>query len=279
MNTQTFNSAIFDRALIKHTMHQIEALQKPPRKFNIHFQLDPYLETTPICGESYQAWIDQTLPWTKELVAIEFHEDKTISYNANDDALGALNFGPEMTVLKRTLPVGESLKCISEMDDGRTYYGFVNFDRPVGIPLLFNPNTGTPWMSLTPSEICTCRRGIELASGRVLIGGLGLGWMVREIARKPEVTEIVVVEKDPGVATMIGELTVRDCLKPIQIINDDLWIYLTSTKEEFDYYSFDIWLKQSDSRHDSRCKKARKKLKGQEKTVWAWGDRLPLQKL
>lgn len=39
---------------------------------------------------------------------------------------------------------------------------------------------GAVWMSLTPNEMLSQRSGIQRASGKVLIGGLGLGWFVPE---------------------------------------------------------------------------------------------------
>ncbi len=38
---------------------------------------------------------------------------------------------------------------------------------------------GAIWMSLTPMEMMTQRSGVQAARGTVVIGGLGLGWLLR----------------------------------------------------------------------------------------------------
>src|SRR5262249_16334152 len=43
---------------------------------------------------------------------------------------------------------------------------------------------GAVWMSLTPNEMLTQRSGIQRASGKVLIGGLGLGWFLGKVCAK-----------------------------------------------------------------------------------------------
>ena len=50
------------------------------------------------------------------------------------------------------------------------------------------------WMRLTPLEIQASYFAISMARGKVGIVGLGLGYVVEEMAKKPEVEEIVVYE-------------------------------------------------------------------------------------
>ena len=60
------------------------------------------------------------------------------------------------------------------------YKSRVRFSGPVLIPMVgeHTPYREEPrvWMGLTPMEIFTQMPGVDLARGRVLIGGLGMGW-------------------------------------------------------------------------------------------------------
>ena len=66
----------------------------------------------------------------------------------------------------------------------------VKVDGRTGEP--FSPGTdqgyrvkwGAAWMSLTPSEMATQRPGVQKAQGTVVIGGLGLGWLLRKVCEK-----------------------------------------------------------------------------------------------
>lgn len=50
------------------------------------------------------------------------------------------------------------------------------------------------WMRLTPLEIQASYFAIRMAKGKVGVVGLGLGYVIEEMAKKPEVEEIVVYE-------------------------------------------------------------------------------------
>ena len=50
------------------------------------------------------------------------------------------------------------------------------------------------WMRLTPLEIQASYFAISMAKGKVGVVGLGLGYVIEEMAQKPEVEEIVVYE-------------------------------------------------------------------------------------
>lgn len=107
---------------------------------------------------------------------------------------------------KKILQAGGRLATIS----GRKR-GFVFFDGPVMIPMLFerrmlrHPDGSVellswpqePWMSLTPMELITLRAGTKLAKGHTIVAGLGLGHQLIEVSHKPTVTAITLVEKDP----------------------------------------------------------------------------------
>jgi hypothetical protein len=53
---------------------------------------------------------------------------------------------------------------------------------------------GHVWMSLTPMEVQSSYMPIHLARGRVGTAGLGLGYFVQRVLRKPEVEHVVAYE-------------------------------------------------------------------------------------
>jgi hypothetical protein len=75
---------------------------------------------------------------------------------------------------------------------------------------------GAVWMSLTPNEMLSQRSGIQKASGKVLIGGLGLGWFLRKVCAKPMVEEVIVVEKSRGVNAFRVESTSPPGVKRVE---------------------------------------------------------------
>jgi len=95
------------------------------------------------------------------------------------------------------------------------------------------------WMKDEPREIEQAQNFIDVATGRVLIGGLGLGYVAHRIAKKTEVSGIVIVE----IAREVFELVWRHLG-----INDkalfhcgDIYGFLRDTDLRFDYAYYDIW--------------------------------------
>ena len=96
------------------------------------------------------------------------------------------------------LPRGTSLRYVLGNRKGRAV-----FDGPVRIPQLWQKEHGrwggwdrNPLMSLTPQEIVSLNRGNRFAKGHVLLGGLGLGWQLAQICRRPQVKRVTVAEID-----------------------------------------------------------------------------------
>lgn len=99
----------------------------------------------------------------------------------------------------KTLPLSYSLDtALTRKHRSRAF-----FDEPIVCPVLFEQMGEEEdfrqriWMGLTPMEMLTQKKGIDMAKGRVVVGGLGLGWFLKEVAKKPEVREIVVVDMVP----------------------------------------------------------------------------------
>ena len=102
------------------------------------------------------------------------------------------------------LPKGEKLTCCQ----GRQR-GSVLFDGRTATPMLNKmiPDTDRwerhPWMSLTPMEHFTLRGGTRLAKGKVIIGGLGMGYQLWCIAQRKQVTEIIIIEQSADLLAWI----------------------------------------------------------------------------
>lgn len=65
--------------------------------------------------------------------------------------------------------------------------------------VLLHVPTNRLWMSLSPLELESHALHIAAAHGKVLVAGLGMGMYLFNILRKPEVTEVHVLESDPSV--------------------------------------------------------------------------------
>lgn len=170
---------------------------------------------------------------------------------------------------EKRLPRGSAL----DIYRGRSR-GDVMFDGPVILPALHerwpsNTNDGwrpVPWMSITPMEILTLRAGTRLARGHVVVAGLGLGYQLAEVARRPKVTRVTLVERDPElVEWLMPRLTPR-LGRPVDVIVDDAYAVLP--KLAADVALVDIFagygcngMEAAKLRNDCRA----------IKKLWAWG--------
>lgn len=99
-------------------------------------------------------------------------------------------------------------------------------------------------MSDTPMEYRSNYPAVVAARGDVLIAGLGLGMIIIPIARKAEVKNITVVEKNSDVISLVlpkllGFLG-EDGNK-ISVIEEDIMDYKPKRGVKFDCIYFDIW--------------------------------------
>ena len=95
------------------------------------------------------------------------------------------------------------------------------------------------WMSDAPYEKTTQKLLVDVCEGKVLVGGLGLGIVVEPLAAKDSVTRIVVVEKSPEVIEMVWKHL--DHKGKGTVVCQDIFDYLKTTKEDFNYICIDVW--------------------------------------
>lgn len=104
------------------------------------------------------------------------------------------------------------------------------------------------WMSITPMEIESHLSHINAAYGHTIIAGLGMGFALYNIAAKPEVTKITVLEKDPEIIKLLNRsadwenwLGVKE---KVSLVIGDALTY--KPEHQIDFLYADIWPKLGD---------------------------------
>lgn len=162
----------------------------------------------------------------------------------------------------RILPAGETLSVplYPERDSQPSVY----FTKPVVIPVLVEA-PGRVWMSMTPAEIFSQRGGIKFCRDEVLVGGLGLGWFLTEVAKRSQVKKITLVEKNPLLLEWYG----NDLCKKlgVDVICDDVYNVIPKMPKTT-RMALDIWPGWFDARYDRQLRQARR----DGYNIWAWGS-------
>lgn len=97
-------------------------------------------------------------------------------------------------------------------------------------------------MSNTPMEVTTNAAAAIAATGRVLINGLGLGMLLHHLLQKPEVTEVIVVERSADVIKLVAPSYLDN--PKVTIAWGDAFTYEPTGL--FDFVWHDIWTFISD---------------------------------
>lgn len=133
---------------------------------------------------------------------------------------------------------------------------------------------GLLWMQDSPIEIFLHHFAVDAAKGDVLIGGLGIGYSAKAIARKPQVKTVTVVEINPDVVKLVAPYTVKAQPK-IKVVTADLWKFLKTTKLKFDFVFLDIWRSTGEYEFESTVQPLRKLAKRVLRPsgkVMCWGE-------
>ena len=105
------------------------------------------------------------------------------------------------------------------------------------IPKLFHGDELV--MELTPKEIQGYYEFVKNAKGKVGIVGLGLGYLVEELAKKKEVTEIIVYEISSEVIEIYKKNFENN--KKVKILEQNAF---NAEKQAFDFFFVDIYNEQ-----------------------------------
>jgi hypothetical protein len=117
------------------------------------------------------------------------------------------------------------------------------YDAPVRIHVLQEFDPAHPeeqcgvWMSDSPSEELTQQGVVDKCTGKVLVAGLGLGFVAHELSKKPDIERIDIVELNQDVINLVW----RHVRSPkMNLITGDIFEYLGATNEHYDWFYFDI---------------------------------------
>jgi len=176
---------------------------------------------------------------------------------------------------KKVFPKGAGLQLVvSEsmfMDDGRLF-----FTDDVIVPTLEYKGGSDwkkwhVWMSLTPSELSSQNSGVRAATKDVVLVGLGMGWLLKQIVKKKTVKSVVVIEKDQNLLDWFGDKLCEEEDKVVDVICDDFFNKESDWPHRFEKgtrFILDIWPGFGDAAWDHRLEQLRSTgWKG-----WAWGS-------
>ena len=128
------------------------------------------------------------------------------------------------------------------MPDGREIPQVGYFTEPFLTPVVLE--NGREWMTVTPSEINTMTADIQAVSGKVAVFGLGLGYYAFMAARKPQVAQVTVIERDENVIALFEKhlLPQFPNREKIRLVRADAYEYAAHmAKEQYVYAYVDIW--------------------------------------
>ena len=132
----------------------------------------------------------------------------------------------------------------------------------------------TIWMSLTPMETESQGYHGRLATGNVVVAGLGMGVLPYHLLRhNSKVKKVTVIEKNPEVIDILKEAT--DWLVPserLEIVVGDAREYIP--KESVDTLLIDIWPNMGSIETESDVRTIQKNVNA--KVVGWWGQELNL---
>ena len=132
--------------------------------------------------------------------------------------------------------------------DGTEYPPLGFFSEEFRFPAVLE--NGNEWMTLTPVDLDTCTEAIELAQGKVITFGLGMGYYAYMVSEKPEVTSVTVIEKSDKLISFFKAniLPQFPNAGKINIVSADAFDYAEHVmpKENFDLAFVDTWRDASD---------------------------------
>jgi hypothetical protein len=126
-------------------------------------------------------------------------------------------------------------------------------------------------MSLTPTEMWTQRTGVSFSKGTVVVGGLGMGWLLAQICKRKQVKNVIVVEKSQELLDWFGNRLCAGFPKVSEVICGNVYDHLPALfarEGPETRFVLDIWKSYGSARSDRKLHNARKA----GMNVWAWGS-------
>jgi hypothetical protein len=132
---------------------------------------------------------------------------------------------------KSVTPVGTVVEGF-DWHTGKIHSVKITFNYPV-VKLTEDDNT---WMSDNMFEVDSNLGAVDQARGDVLIGGLGIGMLPTLI--KDKVNSIDIVELSQDVIDLVFHQVATN---KMNIIQDEICHYLTTTEKKYDLVCIDVW--------------------------------------
>lgn len=217
---------------------------------------------------SYNQWVEGLMPEIKGI--------KPSSLRDLSNSVGVGDFNFYVAALPTTYKTLDMLfrpvkrRSALELVGSKRQISYCQFDGTVSIPILAD-HRGDPWMSLTPNEVASQRKLVQLAKGNsVAVLGMGLGWLAQRVLEKDRVSELTVIDKDAAVLEFFGKRlkTIGEELgKAVTLIHADAYEVDLS---QYDQTLWDIWKRMGDAGDDERFVKIWQSLRQQKKSCHAW---------
>jgi hypothetical protein len=133
------------------------------------------------------------------------------------------------------------------------------------------------WMSLLPSEIESQVIGLRAARGHTAVLGLGMGWLAANVALRPEVERVTVVEADPDVIAIVEAMGVMAQLseaarRKVTIVRGDALSWRPDGP--VDTLQADIWLKFVEDRKLADAQRMQANIEA--RSVYFWGQEMEI---
>ena len=154
------------------------------------------------------------------------------------------------------------------------------FDEQTRWHRLVEEEYGT-WMTDLPIEQRQMDTLVKSAKGKVLIGGLGLGYAIIALVRRRRIREITVVERSADVIALVWNATVRRVeemaeggfVPKLTIVQADLHEYVTGLPSDaFAWALYDIWQTDSESTFHTVVLPLRQASKGKIGRIVCWNE-------
>lgn len=129
------------------------------------------------------------------------------------------------------------------------------------------------WMTDFPIEQRQHDELLDGMRGRVLVGGLGLGYAATALAKMRSVREIVIVERSANVAQLVWPHLDKAVHRKATLVQADLFKYLRAHQHErFRFGFYDIWTGDGESTFHSTVVPLRKLSHGMVGKVRCWNE-------
>lgn len=138
-------------------------------------------------------------------------------------------------------------------------------------------HNGSTLMSDVPQEQYDMAKMALKCKGKVLVAGLGLGYIATLLAKRKSVTEVVVVELEAEIIDLVAKHIAHPKIK---VKHANIWHYLESSDARFDYICLDTWSDTSEGEFYETVLPMRKKAYGllnypcryPQKRILAWKE-------